>query len=374
MKFAERRARALGAYRRIASAALVTSAFACLAPTRVLAAAAEPAVSGMVNPGAIAYCPELHRVYAVDRAGGRLAIHDVRQGTTTMVPVGGGPVSVALDGTRARAYVADADDGILAVVDAVSGARLGSLAVGGRPYSVAADPARARAYVTDASGDGITEVDLATLATSRIRTGSADLVAVDPVRGTAYLIGYGTALRVLDGNPGAVREVPAGRHAWGLSLDGARGTAFVCLLEDSRVAELDGRSGACRLLPAGEIPCACALDPVLRILVVANYGGDSVTVLDVASGRVLATLPVASHPVAVAVDPERHLAFLAGRGERGITVVDIAARRVLLSLPGGANPYAMAVVPGSDRLYVADNDMRQPFTVVDLRALRVSPR
>ncbi len=363
-----------GAYRRIASAALVTSAFACLFPLRLLSVPPEPALGGIVNPGGIAYCPELHRVYAVNRAGGRLALHDVSLGTTTMVPVGGGPVSVALDGPRRRAYVADADDGTLAVIDAVSGARLGAVAVGGRPYSVAVDTVRARAYVTDASGDGITRVDLATLLPVRVRTGSADLVGIDPNRGNAYLIGYGTALRILDANSGAVREVSAGRHAWGLSVEAARGAAFVCLIEDSQVAEIDGESGACRLFPAGGIPCACALDPVSGILVVANYGGDSVTALDVSSRRVLATLRVKSHPVAVAVDPVRHMAFVANRGEEGITAIDTVAWRVLVTLPGGTNPYAMAVVPGSDRLYVADNDARQPLTVVDLRPLGTAPR
>jgi YVTN family beta-propeller protein len=365
---------ARSAHGRIALLGLVTSAIACLIGPIGALAAVEPAASGLINPGAIVFSRELRRIYAVDRAGGRLFIYDDGLRTLRRVQVGAGPVSVAVDAKTGTAFVANSDDGTLALVDGLSGARVATIAVGGRPYSVAVDAKRGRAYVTDASGDGITLIDCATHEASRLRTGSADLIAVDDVRGTVDLIGYGTALRVLSESSNALRVIPVGKHAWGIAVNNATGATYVCRIEDSEVVEIDGESGATETLPAGDLPCAVAVDSASNVLYVANYRGNSVTVLEGARRRVIATVPVGKHPEAVATDPLRHLAFVANCGEGSITVIDAKTNGVLLTLPGGNSPYALAAVPGSDRLYVANNDPQSPSTVVDLSAIGARAR
>ena len=329
----------------------------------------EPAVGGLINPGAIVFSRELKRVYAVDRTGGCLVVYNDDLRTVSRVPVGAGPVSVAVNARMGRAYVANADDGTLGVVDGLSGARVATIAVGGRPYSVAVDAKMGRAYVTDARGDGITVIDCATHEVSRIKAGSADLVAVNAVRGTVDFIGYGTALRVLSERSNELREVHVGKHAWGIAVNSATGVTYVCLIEDSEIVAVDGVSDSPEILPAGDIPCAVAVDSASNVLYVANYRGDSVTVLDGAKRRVIATVPVGKHPEAVAIDPVRHLVFVANSSDASITVIDAKTNGVLLTLPGGKAPYALAVVPGSDRLYVANNDSDSPSTVVDLRPI-----
>lgn len=369
MKSIARTTLAHGTRRRMILRGLVTSAIACLIGPFRAPAAMEPAVSGLINPGAIVFSRELKRVYAVDRTGGCLVIYNDDLRTMRRVPVGAGPVSVAVNAKMGRAYVANADDGTLGVIDGLSGARVATLAVRGRPYSVAVDARTGRAYVTDASGDGITVVDCATNEASRMKTGSADLVAVNAVRGTVDFIGYGTALRVLSERGNELREIPVGKHAWGIAVNNATGVTYVCLIEDSEIVAVDGLSDAPEILPAGDIPCAVAVDSASNVLYVANYRGNSVTVLDGAKRRVIATVPVGKHPEAVAIDPVRHLVFAANSCDASITVIDAKTNGVLSTLPGGKAPYALAVVPGSDRLYVANNDSDSPSTVVDLRAI-----
>ena len=157
-------------------------------------------------------------------------------------------------------------------------------------------------------------------------------------------------------------------------MNNATGATYVCRIEDSEVVEIDGESGATETLPAGDLPCAVAVDSASNVLYVANYRGNSVTVLEGARRRVIATVPVGKHPEAVATDPLRHLAFVANCGEGSITVIDAKTNGVLLTLPGGNSPYALAAVPGSDRLYVANNDPQSPSTVVDLSAIGARAR
>jgi YVTN family beta-propeller protein len=369
MKSIARTTVARSAHRRIFFLGLVTSAIARIAGSSCAFAATEPAVSGLINPGAIVFSHELRRVYAVDRPGGRLVIYDDLLRTMRRVHVGAGPVSVAVNGKTATAYVTNADDGTVDVVDGLSGARVATLAVGGRPYSVAVDAKRGRAYVTDASGEGITVIDCATYGTRRLKTGSADLVAVNAARGTVDLIGYGTALRVLSGSSNELKEIPVGKHAWGIAVNNATGATYVCRIEDSEVVEIDADSGATATLQAGDIPCAVAVDSASNVLYVANYRGNSVTVLEGARRGVIATVPVGRHPEAVAIDPVRHLVFVANSADASITVIDAKTNGVLSTLPAGKTPYALAVVPGSNRLYVANNDSESPSTVVNLGAI-----
>ena len=360
---------ARGAQPRIVLLGLVTSAIGCPVVPLLAHAAMDPAVSGLINPGAIVYSHELKRVYAVDRIGGRLVIFDDGLRTKSSVHVGAGPVSVAVDPKTSTVYVTNADEGTVGVMEGHSGAPVATVAVGGRPYSVAVDAARGKAYVTDASGDGVTVIDCATHGAVRLKTGSADLVAINTARGTVDLIGYGTALKVLSGSSHELKEIPVGRHAWGIAVNNATGLTYVCRMEDSGIVEIDEASGATRLLPAGDIPCAIAIDSASNVLYVANYRGNSVTVLGGATRGVIATVPVGEHPEAIAIDPVRRLVFVANFSGATITVIDATTNEVLSNLAGGKFPYAIAVVPGSDRLYVDNDDSVSPSTVVDLRAL-----
>ena len=53
-----------------------------------------------------------------------------------------------------------------------------------------------------------------------------------------------------------------------------------------------------------------------------------------------------------------------------VTVIDGAARKAIATLPAGKSPYALAVVPGSSRLYVANESGDSHFTIVDTAAAR----
>ncbi len=108
-------------------------------------------------------------------------------------------------------------------------------------------------------------------------------------------------------------------------------------------------------------------------LVVSNMNDHTATVIDVASGRVHATLPTGEGPHEVAISRDGRLALVSNYGVRGkagnsITVIDVASASVArtLSLTGFQRPHGMAFLPG-DTLVAVTSEAGQAVLVVDVR-------
>jgi YVTN family beta-propeller protein len=265
-----------------------------------------------------------------------------------------------------RAYVANADDGTISVLDGGTDEVLATVPVGSHPYSIAANPATGKVYVTHTFGNQLSILDGATNTVTDLKTGSADLIAIDPKAGTIYLLGYGGAVTLLDGASHRLSVRPAGDHAWGLTLNAVTGTVYVTRIESADLAALNGSSSAPAILPAGAIPCAIAINSKTNALYVANYGDNTVTVIEASTGRTAATVPVGDRPKSIAYDAECNLVYVANTLGNSVTVIDAASNSVLATIPAGKSPYALAVVPGSNRLYVANEADDKSSTVIDL--------
>jgi YVTN family beta-propeller protein len=326
----------------------------------------DPPSSGLINPRAIVFNPATGKVYVVDTSHGAVQIYSDANKQMHRVLVGAAPVSIAVNPTNGKAYVANAGDGTLAILDGNSDAVVAKVPIGSHPYSVALDPGTGKVYVTHTFGDQLSILDGTNNTETDLKTGSSDLIAINSRTGTIYLLGYGGAVKMLDGTGQKLTERPVGKHAWGLTLNDVTGAVYVARIEDADLAAIKPDSSNLATLPAGAIPCAIAVNSQANLLYVANYGDNSVSVIDATSGRKAATVPVGRHPKAIAFDVNRNLIYVANTSDGTVTVIDATKNAVLATLPAGKNPYAFAVVPGSSRLYVANEADDNPSTVVDL--------
>jgi YVTN family beta-propeller protein len=360
---------------RISSAlALARSLTAITIVIAVLPASARaqlnPPSSGLTNPRAIVFNPATGKVYAVDTDHGAIQIYTDASKQMHRVQVGAEPISIAVNPANGRAYVANAGDGTVTVLDGNSDAVLATVPVGNHPYSIAVNSTTAKVYVTHTYGGQLNILDGMTNTASDIKTGSSDLIAINSRTGTVYLLGYGGAVKVLEGASQKITERPVGKHAWGLTLNDITGAVYVTRIENADVAAINPDSLSVISLSAGVIPCAIAVNPQANQLYVANYGDNSASVIDATTGRKIATVPVGRHPKAIAFDAKRNLIYVANTGDGTVTVIDTASNSVVATLPAGKNPYALAVVPGSSSLYVANEADDNPSTVVDVAAIQ----
>jgi len=326
----------------------------------------DPPSSGLTNPRAIVFNPGTGKVYAVDTSHGALQVYSDASKQMHRVAVGAEPVSIAVNSANGRVYVANAGDGTLTILDGISDAVVATVPIGSHPYSVAVNSASGKVYVTHTFGDQLSILDGTTNTPSSLKTGSTDLIAINSRAGAIYLLGYGGAVKMLDGASQKFNERPVGKHAWALMLNDVTGAVYVARIENADLAVIKPDSSSFTTLSAGEIPCAIAVNSQVNLLYVANYGDNSVSVIDATTGRKTATVAVGRHPKAVAFDANRNLVYVANTSDGTVTVINAVNNGVVATLPAGKNPFALAVVPGSSGLYVANETDDNPSTVVNL--------
>jgi YVTN family beta-propeller protein len=352
----------------LVAAAVFTSA-AQLGLTQSPANSGEP-VTGLNNPSATVYNPTTGKVYTVDSEAGAVQISDDAAGSTVHVKVGAGPVSIAADSSNGRTFVANAGDGTVSVIDGKTDTVLATVPIGSNPYSIAADSTAGKIYVTRTYSNQLTVIDATTNQVSDIKAGSPDLIAVNPMTHSAYLLGYeGGDLTVLNGATQALTKSSVGMHAWGIALNAETGTVYIAKIGDAELAALKPDSSSPTRIPTGKVPCSVAVNPRTNTVYVANYADNTVTVIDGAKGRAVTQIPVGKRPQAVTVDAGRNLIYVANTQANTVTAIDGATNRVLATLEAGKAPYALVVNPASDKLHVANMDKRS-FTILDLSHMR----
>lgn len=177
--------------------------------------------------------------------------------------------------------------------------------------------------------------------------------------------------------PDSVVIGPQGRHA------------YVAGMLANSLARIDLQTGATNYLNVGSYPFAVTLADDDRRLVVSDWGGNGVTVIDRGAWRVLgsvATGPVlgprsfvaGAHPTALAAQPGTPLVWVADANLDRIVAVDTRSLKAVRVLddspypgaPPGSYPDALAVAQG--RLFVA-NAGNDDVAVFDLaRGKRVA--
>ena len=154
-----------------------------------------------------------------------------------------------------------------------------------------------------------------------------------------------------------------------LSADGA--WAVVANSTSDSVSLVDLAAGkVVAEVPAGRRPFAVALAG--RRAVVTNHLGGSVTVLDVDAPRlsVAATIPVGVEPRGVALSKDGGRAFVALAGEDAVASIDLATKAVTRAAAGD-EPWHVALSPDGARLAVG-NALSMTVTLHDAATLALA--
>lgn len=89
---------------------------------------------------------------------------------------------------------------------------------------------------------------------------------------------------------------------------------------------------------------------------ITNCGSNDVSVIDIASDRVVATIAVGACPYGVAVSPGGAYAYVTNRDSNSVSVIDGRALRETARIAMGSRPFGIAVDPSGRRVYVATPD------------------
>jgi YVTN family beta-propeller protein len=149
--------------------------------------------------------------------------------------------------------------------------------------------------------------------------------------------------------------IATGRSPGGMAFDRRLSRAYTALTGDDAVAVIDISAGAAikRItLSTGDRPREIALTPDGRVLLTANSGSDTVSVIDPGSLIELKRIEVGEGPQSILIDREGTRAYAFNTLSNSISVIDIAARTVAGTIPTEAGPLRGNFNRRGDRLYV----------------------
>ncbi|HTT26746.1 MAG TPA: YncE family protein, partial [Thermoplasmata archaeon] len=271
------------------------------------------------RPLGIADLPGLGRFAFADP--GTSAVEEVTAGnlsevfrTTLPAP----PIALAASEALGRLFAIEPQGasapGNLSILDAGTGAVLGTYPVGLDPQGVAFDPATGEVYVAEWGSASVSVIDPLTghvNATFSIPAGtahpSAIAVAVS-ANGSELYVPAGTSnstVTVLNATTGAfVAAVPTPSDPVGVADDPTNRTVWVADAGAAEVTEI-AESGhvAMANFTLGVDPVGVAVDDPLQWVLVTSPSGHLVDLLNASDGTILGVLRVGAAPTGVAVDP-----------------------------------------------------------------------
>ncbi len=271
-------------------------------------------------------------------------------------------------------FVGAKEDDRLIVIDLVTGERRASLATGAAPHEVAISPdgkqvavvayGRRRASRTtprdvvdvfDArTGRHLTRIALtpyhAPHGIAWLEDGRHLLVTAERER-RLLVIDVKTAAIVA-----AIETAARGSHL--LAFDPQRSRAYVTSLGEGVVSVIDvAARRLLRTVPSGKQAEGVALTPDGRELWVTNRGEDTVTVFALPDFHVSARFPVQGMPIRVAFSPDGRVAAVSQARAGTVSLIDRAERKILATLTFASTsapfPVGLLFHPDGRRLYVA---------------------
>ena len=250
---------------------------------------------------------------AMAGAGEVWAIDTASDTVVAKVPVGMHPAHVVVAPDGRYAYVTNGGENTVSVVDISALRVVATIPVGASPHGIRISPDSKQAWVANLKGGTVSVIDVQTR--KQI---------------TRIAVGKGPA------------QV-------GFSPDGRLG--FVSLSEENRVAVIDAASRkVIRKVTVGRVPIQLYATPDSRLLLVANQGtrekpGNSVSMIDLETWRVVATVETGPGAHGVVIDREGRRAFVTNTYANTVSVLDVAGRKVIATVQVGRGPNGVSVAP-----------------------------
>src|SRR3970040_1301623 len=245
--------------------------------------------------------------HAAMSAGGEVwAIDTASHAVVAKIPVGKHPAHVVLTPDGRFAYVTNGGEDTVSAVDIEARKVVATIAVGAYPHGIRVSPSGQEAYVANLKGGSVSVIDIR----------SQKEVAQIPV-------GKG---------PAQTGFAPDGR------------LAFVSLSQENKVALFDPAARkVVKTIGVGTVPIQVYATPEGTTLFVANQGtrqkpGKTVSVIDLAGGKVTSTVQTGPGAHGVVVDREGRYAYVTNIYENSVSVLDVSSAKVVRNVRGGEAP------------------------------------
>lgn len=278
--------------------------------------------------------------------------------TGTLV-VGKAPHGIRFSSDGARAYVALAGEGKIAVVDLPSMQVAKTIDTGGTPLDLIELAGNDRWAVIQFRSD-----ELVSLAKDRDpwKVGrSPSLFAPQVINGLAYVsCEFGDQLAVFDTKTEqVVASFPTGKQPYPADVTPDGVLAFVPNRADGTVSVIDLLNKKTLATPkVGEKPEGGALTADGVSYIVACGGSNELVYINTASFQVTARISagVGPRPFSVAITRDGRFGVVNNAGGDTVSILDVAGRKIIGSVKAGEKPIVVRMHPDGRRVFIASED------------------
>ncbi|MGZ3831922.1 MAG: beta-propeller fold lactonase family protein [Mucilaginibacter sp.] len=260
--------------------------------------------------------------------------------------------------TSLYAYVADAYNGNVLVINTVTNAVVATIPVGLSPFGVAVTPDATKVFVTNFEGNTVSVINTATNSVSATITVPAQPrgIAMSPDGSRVYVIsGVTSSMAVINTATNTViSTIAVGSNPNGaiVSADGSR-VYVTSLLSGISVFDTATLTLAGTIY-AGSTPFSMVVNPNGSWLYIANANSNSVSVINTTTNAVAATIPVGTNPFASSISPDGNRLYVTNQNSNNVSVINTTTNAVIATIPVGSSPRGISVSPDGSQLYVTN--------------------
>ena len=129
-------------------------------------------------------------------------------------------------------------------------------------------------------------------------------------------------------------------------------------------------SALCRLLPLALLAALASGAARASTVLVSNEKGNSITVLDGATLKLIKTVPVGQRPRGIVLSQDKRTLYICASDDDEIEQLDLDTYTMKEPLPSGADPETFALHPDGEHLYVSNED-NSLVSIVDIAERKI---
>jgi YVTN family beta-propeller protein len=158
-----------------------------------------------------------------------------------------------------------------------------------------------------------------------------------------------------------------------VSCSGSSQVASIELRGDPTKTSGNKEDRVLALLDVGRTPVSLALKPDGGELVVCNFDGDSISIIETGNDEVGSSLEIGQHPSHGVVTLDNSRLYVSNFGSNSIAVYDIDLGRRIATLTVGSRPDALALTPDQNYLLVLDTESGDVTVIQKRKARKLEP-
>ncbi len=330
-------------------------------------------------PEGLAVNPEGTKVYLSDRAGNAISVVDTATNSVIKtVNVGNPSCGVAVSPDGKKVYVTEILNSTVAVIDTVTDTVESYVGVGYGPYGVAVSPDGTKVYVAHYLSDSVSVIDTATNAVATtVNVGDLPyVVSVTPDGNKVYVANKNSnSVSIIDPATNTVTDtINVGNYPLGIAIAKVPDRIVPIANFSSNVTKgyvpLDvqftdiSKNAATWKWDFGDGNTSTDQNPTHTYSAAGNY----IVNLTVSDGNdtdsQVATITVSKKPVARAI-----YIYVANSGSNTVSVIDVATDTIIATIPVGIQPMGVAATLDGKKVYVTN--LGNTVSVIDTATYNV---